>query len=353
MAATPFDDPLLSALLGDDGIAASFTSEVEVAEMNRFEAALAEAEAAEGVIPTDAAQAIASACAVFRPDFAALRAGAARDGVIGPEYVRQLRAHVGSRHGDHVHLGATSQDLADTSLVLRLGKVVTEFDARLSAVTNRLDDLHGAFGRNTLMGRTRMQDAQPIEVADRIRTWRGPLERHRTRLAEIRPRLLVLQFGGAVGTREKLGAKGDAVAHRLAQALGLGYVEPWHSQRDRFAELAAWLALVSGSLGKIGADVALMAQNAVAEVQLTGGGGSSAMPHKSNPVAAEVLVALARHNATLSANMQHALVHENERSGAAWTLEWLTLPQLVIGTAAALRTALVLLGRIESIGKPV
>ena len=350
MAVSPFDDPLLSGLLGDEEIAPQFSPEAGFEELNYFEEALARAEAEEGLIPEAAANAISLACAAFEPDAALVRQAAIRDGVIVPEYVRQLRERIGLPHAAHLHFGATSQDLIDTSLVRRLLPVVAIFDTRLAALVSSLDDLARRFGGNSLMGRTRTQDALPITAADRIAAWRGPLVRDRERLAQIKPRLLVLQFGGAAGTRDKLGAKGEAVARRLAYTLGLPPAPAWHSQRDNLAEFAAWLALVSGSLGKIGADVALMAQNAIGEVALAGAGGSSAMAHKANPVAAEVLVALARHNATLSAAMMHALVHEQERSGAAWTLEWLTLPQMVITTAAGLRTALALLASVTRLG---
>jgi 3-carboxy-cis,cis-muconate cycloisomerase len=197
-----------------------------------------------------------------------------------------------------------------------------------------------------------MQDALPIKVADRIGAWRAPLLRHLARIEEIAPRLLVLQLGGAVGTRDKLGGKGAAVAARLAYQLDLAVpAHAWHTQRDGLAEFAGWLSLVTGSLGKLGADVALMAQAAGGEIALRGGGGSSAMPHKSNPVAAEVLVALARYNATLVSAMHAALVHEQERSGSAWTLEWLALPQMIMTAAAALRTAGSLLADVESLGR--
>src|SRR5690606_13415398 len=169
------------------------------------------------------------------------------------------------------------------------------------------------------------------------------------RLVELRPRVLVLQFGGAVGTLDKLGAKGRAVAERMAAHLELGLpVRSWHTQRDNLAELGGWLSLVSGTLGKLGQDIALMALSG--EVALDGTGSSSAMPHKQNPVKAEVLVALARYNATLVSGMHQALVSEQERSGAAWTLEWMVLPQMVVAAGAALRTAIDLVGSIKSMG---
>ncbi|HVM82351.1 MAG TPA: lyase family protein, partial [Candidatus Binatia bacterium] len=135
---------------------------------------------------------------------------------------------------------------------------------------------------------------------------------------------------------------------RMAKSLKLhNPVAARHSERDGVAEFAGWLSLISGSLGKLGADVALMAQNEVGEVKLANAGGSSAMPEKQNPVAAEVLVALARFNAALVSGMHDALVHENERSGSAWTLEWMILPQMAVATGAALRQAEALLGTLS------
>jgi 3-carboxy-cis,cis-muconate cycloisomerase len=263
--------------------------------------------------------------------------------------VRQLRATLPDPQREYLHFGATSQDLVDTGLLRRVAPILTVFADRLTATIAALDDLDRRFGTTRLMGRTRMQDALPITVGDRLAAWRDPLPRHLDRLAELRPRLLVLQFGGAVGTLDKLGGKGFAVSRRLADALDLGLPSrPWQSARDNVAEFAGWLSLVSGSLGKLGLDLALMAQQG--EVALSGGGTSSAMPHKSNPVGAEVLVALARHNASLLSGMHEALLHEQERSGAAWTLEWLTLPQMVLGTGAALRTANALLAGVTRLG---
>ena len=147
-----------------------------------------------------------------------------------------------------------------------------------------------------------------------------------------------MQFGGAAGTLEKLGDKGRAVRAALAAALGLGDAPQWQSQRDRIAELGGWLATITGALGKLGQDVALMAQ-AGGEIALAGGGSSSAMPHKANPVGAEVLVALARFNAAQLGGLHQAMVHEQERSGAAWTLEWLLLPPMLIATGGTGRGA--------------
>jgi 3-carboxy-cis,cis-muconate cycloisomerase len=353
MSTTPFDHPLLSGLLGDAEIAQFLSAEAELAEIIGFERELLLAEEAEGVIPAGTAEVLLPVIAEFEPDLATLRDATTRDGVIGVDFVRQLRDWVGAPIDQYVHFGATSQDLVDTALVRRLKPILAIFEARLRALNDAFDGLTVRFGDQRLMARTRMQDALPISVADKLEAWKAPLSRDLDRLVALKPRLLVLQFGGAAGTLDKLGPKGPAVAARLARALELGLpARAWHTQRDNIVELAGWLALVSGSLGKIGTDVGFMAQNRVGEIAIEGGGGSSAMPHKSNPVGSEVLVALARANAALAGGMHGAMVHEQERSGAAWTLEWLLLPQMIMATGAGLRTALHLFHQVTRLGKP-
>ena len=327
---------LLDALAGDAAVAAWFTDAADLAAMLAFEAALAAAQAQCGVLPEASAAAIEAACARFAPDWERLRAGMARDGVVGPAFVAALREPLDEPHRAWLHHGATSQDVVDTSLTLRLKSVVAELDARLASVIATLGDLRAAQGGVVLMGRTRMQRALQITAADKLDAWTRPLRRHQQRLMELSPRLLIVQFGGPVGVRD---GHGDAVAAELAARLGLGCAPCWHSARDGIVEFGNWLALLCGSLGKIGQDVALLAQNEIGAVRLAGGGGSSAMPHKANPVAAEMLVALARYAAAQAGGLGQAMVAENERSGAAWTLEWMLLPPLAIAAAAALRHA--------------
>ncbi|SDA61208.1 3-carboxy-cis,cis-muconate cycloisomerase [Mesorhizobium qingshengii] len=349
MTVSPFDHPLLSALLGDEEASRHFSVEAEIEAALAFESALAQAQAENGIIGKDAAAAIVSGLSSFRPDTALLRAAVARDGVMVPELVRQIRMAVGEPHGQKVHFGATSQDVIDTGLMLRLKSVVEHLGLLLTETIIRLTSLDERFGGRALAGVTRMQAAIPIKVADRVRAWRAPLQRHQERLPEQSRRLLVVQFGGAAGTLEKFDDKGPAVRAALAARLGLADAPQWQSQRDALADFSGWLSLVTGSLGKFGQDIALMALGGT-EIELSGGGGSSAMPHKQNPVKAEALVALARFNATQLSGMHQALVHEQERSGAAWTLEWLLLPQMAVATAASLRLAAELAGQIESLG---
>jgi 3-carboxy-cis,cis-muconate cycloisomerase len=337
-------DAELSKLLGTDA---------DCAAMLNFELALAKAEAAHGLIPETAAAEIADKGASFQTDLSGLRQATLRDGVVGPEFVRQLKAHIGGEAAKNVHFGATSQDVIDTTLALKLTPVFDLLATRLGTVLEAIDTLIASDGSYAIMGRTRMQAAIPIASGDRLKSWRGPLLRAHQKLAEIRKENLILSLAGAAGTSEKFGDKIDAVRQTLADRLGL-YVPDYvpHAQRDRIANLGNWLSLVSGALGKIGQDIALMAQNEIAEITLSGGGASSAMAHKQNPVRAEVLVSLARFNAVQLSGLHQALVHEQERSGAAWTLEWLILPQMLNATGVALNHAEALLGSVKSIGKP-
>lgn len=337
---------LLSALAGDDEIAALLSDVAQIDAMVAFERALAVAEAQAGFIPDEAAAAIEATLPDYQPDWADLAAGIASDGVVAPALVRQLRVALGA-HGAHLHKGATSQDVIDTALVLQLARILPIYETRLTGLLDTLDGLANRYGVQPLMAHTRMQQALPFTVAAKLRTWSEPLARHRRMLGAIRRELLVIQLGGPTGDRSSFGDKGADIARFLAAELDLGLAEPWHSDRSSIGAFAAWLSLVTGTLGKLGADVALMAQNEVGEVRLANGGGSSAMAHKSNPVAAEVLVSLARANAGLLGTLHQGLVHENERSGAAWTLEWLTLPDMLVNTGAGLRLARSLLDQMS------
>jgi 3-carboxy-cis,cis-muconate cycloisomerase len=349
MSISPFDHPFLSGLIGDEEAARWFSAENDVTAMLSFEAALAEAEAAEKIIENSAAEAIKSACRTFSPDVAALRAAVALDGVVVPELICQLREAVPHEHRAALHFGATSQDVIDTSLMIRLKPVLKHIDSGMSDILVTLDRLDNAFGDNGLTGYTRMQAAIEITVHDRIEAWRGPLLRNCRKLNVLEQDFPVIQFGGAAGTLDKLRDKGPAVRKRMADILGLKDVPQWQNQRDIVTQFTDFLSQISGSLGKIGQDIALLAQGAD-EISLGGGGKSSAMPHKQNPVLAELLVSLARFNATQVSAMHHALIHEQERSGSAWTLEWMILPSMVTATVASVRTASNLLGSIRKIG---
>jgi 3-carboxy-cis,cis-muconate cycloisomerase len=281
--------------------------------------------------------------ATLEVDVEQLQAGLEKSGVPVIELVRQLRAHVGQDAADYVHWGATTQDIMDTARVLQIRVVLAQMEPTLEAVIAnlaRLADQH----RHTLMaGRTHSQQALPITFGLKVANWLAPLLRHRERLSEMKPRLLVVQFGGAAGTLAALGEKGTAVQSALAQELNLNIPPiPWHTQRDTVAELANWLSLVSGSLAKMAQDIILLAQSEVAEVRETADssrGGSSTMPQKHNPIISELIIAAARTNASLLSAMHQAQIQEHERATHGWQMEWLTLPQMVGLTAVALNKA--------------
>ncbi|MDB5505543.1 MAG: 3-carboxy-cis,cis-muconate cycloisomerase [Devosia sp.] len=339
--------PLLSAIAGDEEIEAILSDEAQIGAMLEFERALARAEAAVGLISADAASAIASAIDRFRPDWDGLAIGMARDGVVVPELIAQLRSTVPRPFDTAVHHGATSQDVIDTALILCLSKIVPIMIDRIDRLESILSGLRDSQGSLPLMAHTRMQVALPVLVAEKLRTWSEPLARHRLALHALTDDLLVIQLGGPVGDRAGFAGHGAAVADALAAGLGLSNASAWHSSRERLVAFGGRLALLAGSLGKIGADICLLAQTEVGAIVIKGAGTSSAMAHKANPIRAEALIALARHAAGLAGSLGQAMVHENERSGSAWTLEWLTLPPLIIATGAATRLSESLLRSIN------
>ena len=338
---------LFDQLLSDSATSALFTDEAELAAMLRFETALARAEERCGVIPAGASAAIAKACETLEPDWDALGRGSKQDGHPVAALVKQLRAAAES-HADYIHWGTTAQDVIDTALVLRLREVVAILDRRLSEVIEAFSQHAKEHSTTVMAGRTRSQQAVPITFGLKVAGWIAPLKRHRERLSEIRPRLLVLQFGGAAGTLAALGDQGLAVSKALAEELDLTLpVMPWHTQRDNLAEFASWLSLVTTSLAKVGRDLTLLAQSEIAEVSDGSAGASSTMPQKSNSVLSEILVSAATANATLLGGIHQAALQENERGGSGWTTEWLTLPQMVVLAATALRHATTISGALD------
>ncbi len=343
---------VLSPLFDDPETRVLFEPEPTLGHFGAFEAALAQAQAEEGIISPAAAQAIAQAVARFQPDEAALQDGLLRDGLPIPAYVAQMRAALPSEHAASFHKATTSQDVMDTALVLALRNVNILLTTRIAAILTTLDTLEGHFGHAPLMGRTRMQAALPVTVAHRINEWRAPLTAVQHDLAALRPTLESIQFGGPVGDRRGMEGKGDAIAARIAASLCLTDAPCWHTDRTRITAYGAWLARLAGAIGKIGLDITLMAQQGIGTARIKGGGGSSAMPHKQNPVGAEALVTLSHEASMLASGLQTAMLHEHERSGIVWALEWLTLPRLCIATTAATLGCARLLNSVESLGDP-
>lgn len=340
MPVTAFDSALTAPLLSDSEVAGLLDDAAMARAMVAVERALSRVEGRLGVIPADAAAAIDAALDGFEPDLTTLGAGMRSAGVPIVALVTQLRDAVGAKGRDYVHAGATSQDIYDTALLLCQAAAIDRLQARLDRVIEQLSALADGHRRTVMAGRTRTQQAIPISFGAKVAGWVAPLKRHRARLARMRKDLLVVQFGGAAGSLAALGDRGLDVADALADELGLERaVAPWHTARDGMLGFGDWLAGVTGSLGKIGADLLLMGQNEVAEVRTGGAGGSSAMPQKANPVGVEMLVTLARSNATHLSGLHHAAIQEHERGGPGWTLEWISLPPMLLAAAGALRIA--------------
>ena len=338
------------ALLGDPEIAALFSADADALRFVAFEAALAEALGAVGLVDQALGAEAAEAIRAFQPDPATLAEGTATDGLPVPAFVRSLKAALPERLHPAIHTGATSQDLIDTSTSLALKATVDLLQTRLAAVGQAIKALETAHGETPLTGRTRMQAALPIKVADRLDAWYRPLPGLATRLREIEG-AMAIQLGGPVGTGEVYDERLSALQTRMGDALGLRAGSCWHSDRQIIGDAGAVFSSLTGAMGKIGQDAALMAQQGLDEIRIGGGGSSSAMPHKANPIQAELLVTLARFNAGMLGTLHQSLVHEQERSGAAWTLEWLVLPQMAVAAGRALAVTEAMLTAVERMGR--
>jgi 3-carboxy-cis,cis-muconate cycloisomerase len=341
-------EPLLSSSLfapmfSSAAMRAAVNDHARLQHMLDVEAALARAEADVGVIPGNAVAPIAAACRAEKFDIAAIAAAGPTAGNVLIPLVKALTAAVAKDNADaarYVHWGATSQDVIDTALVLELrvgiDVLVSDLDRAIAAFAT-LADRH----RHTpTVARTWLQHALPMPFGLKLAGYASALVRARERLLRLRTDALVLQFGGAAGTLAALGERGLAVSERLAAQLGLPLPEaPWHSHRDRLAEVAAALAILSGSCGKIARDVTLLMQTDVAEVfepAAPGRGGSSTMPQKRNPTAAAAVLAAAAIAPQLAATILGCEIQEHERATGPWFAEWPTFPALLLVVSGAL-----------------
>jgi len=332
-------DRLFGAILARGPVDALVSDRAWLQAMLDAEAALARAQAAAGQIPAAHAQAITAACDAGRYDVAALGAEGARSANPAVAVVAALRAAVDGPAADDVHRGATSQDVVDSAAMLvarrALDALLIDVEAAADAAA-RLAKEH----RDTVMaGRTLLQQAVPVTFGLKAAGWLVALDEAAARLAAVRDERLAAQLGGAAGTLSALGDDGLDVLARFAAELGLAEpVLPWHTDRTRVADLAGALASACGVLGKVARDITLLAQTEVAEVREGGGegrGGSSAMPHKRNPVAAVSALAAARQAPGLAATLLGAMEQEHERAAGAWQAEWRPLSELLRATGSA------------------
>ena len=342
MPAAPADSALYGRLFGDAEAAQLFGDSAEIRAMLLVEGALARVQGALGLIPADAAAFIDRAAMEVQIDPAALAGETALNGVPVPGLLAAFRKAAGAPGPmQYLHWGATSQDIMDTALALRLRPILALWGRRLDAVLTALATLVEAGATQPMAARTYGQFATPTSFGAVVAGWGWPLLDWKARLDPLSDAVLQVSLSGAAGTLAAMGPQGPQVRTALAEALGLrdpGY--SWHSNRTAPGDLARYAAGLAGALGKLGEDMLLLSQSGLAEVGFRGGaGGSSTMPQKQNPVAASALVALARQVIGLSGLVQGAALHRQQRDGAAWFGEWLTLPQLCISTSRMLALA--------------
>ncbi|MGA8428485.1 MAG: 3-carboxy-cis,cis-muconate cycloisomerase [Candidatus Sulfotelmatobacter sp.] len=333
---------LIESLATTDQLAELFSDQSLLQALLDFEIALARAQARVGIIPLAAAESIAAAAKAEAFDIAALSHDMLRAGTAGVPLAKALTNHVRAKDEDaarYVHWGATSQDVADTALVLLLKRAQNILLGDISKLEQSLARLSDEHSKTVMLGRTLMQGAPPITFGLKAAGWLGAVHRCRERLDSSFAAVSIVQFGGASGTLAALGEQGTAVAVELAKELGLGCPEaPWHTHRDRLANVICDCGVLTGSLGKIARDIGLLMQNEVAEVAEPGGqgrGGSSTMPHKRNPIGSALTLAAAQRVPGEVAAFLSAMVQEHERGVGGWQTEWPIVASVIQSTGLA------------------
>ena len=335
---------LFDAFLSTDAMAEAFGAPRLVQAMLDMEAALADAQAAHGLLPAAAATAIRQACDASLYDIADLLQAGRRAGSLAIPLVKALTAEVARRDAEaarHVHKGSTSQDVLDTAAVLQTAQAVALLQGTLAGLTDTLAALARTHADTPILARTLMQPATVTTFGFKVCGWLEALQRSQQALHERSAQALALQLGGAVGTLAALGEAGPAVAAHMAHALGLRHpAHCWHTQRDDWLRLGTEVAILTGSLGKIATDLALMAQGEVGELAEPSGagrGGSSAMPHKRNPVSAMLALASAHRAPGQVATLLGCMAQAHERGLGDWQAELAEWPHLFLGAHGALQ----------------
>jgi 3-carboxy-cis,cis-muconate cycloisomerase len=347
MPAFPTSTTVLDSILFRDAFGTAEMREVFsdlslVKGYAEVEIALARAEASCGVIPREAAEAIAARTNVAALDFEELRRETDIVGYPILPLVHQIAKQCGEA-GRYVHWGATTQDIMDTAVVLQIRKGLSIVERDIDALRDILGRLSKRYRDTPMAGRTHLQQALPITFGYKTAIWLAMFDRHAERLKQLKPRVLVGQFAGAAGTLASLGSKGLDVQAALCGELGLDApVATWHVARDGFAEVVNFLALVTGTLGKIALDIMIMASTEFAEVYepfVKGRGASSTMPQKRNPISSELMLASAKAVRQHAGLMLDAMVQDFERATGPWHAEWMAIPESFVLSAGALHQA--------------
>ena len=350
MHSTLLDSRFLGSLFSTPSMRAVFADTAYLDRYTETEIALAVAEGKLGLIPADAARAIADKAPGIELDLPRLERETQNVGYPILPLVHQLSEGLGEA-GKYLHWGATTQDIMDTALVLQIREGLDLLETDLRGVAVQLRRLSAEHRDTPMAGRTHLQHALPVTFGLKTAIWLGMMERNLERLQQMRPRVLVGQFAGAGGTLASLGSRGLEVQAAMMDELKLGVpITTWHTARDGLAETAQWLGLVTAALAKIGLDVSLMMANELGEVFepfVQGRGASSTMPQKRNPISCEVMIAAAKTVRHLAGLALDGAVQDFERATGPWQAEWVALPEAFLHTAGSVSQALFMLTGLE------
>jgi 3-carboxy-cis,cis-muconate cycloisomerase len=351
MRATIVDSCIFGNIFSTDAMRLVWSDENRTAKYVEIEKALAIVQGRLGVIPAEAAAEIARNCDIGKIDMAKLRAQTERIGYPILGVVSQINALCRDQLGEYCHWGATTQDITDTATVMLIREGLDLIDADLRAISSSLADLSRRYRDTPVIGRSNLQQAIPVTFGFKMAAILAGFERHRERLAQLRPRVLMGEFGGACGTLASIDQNAMQTQAGLMAELGLATPDiAWHTVRDTIAEVGCFLGLVGGSLGKISMDVKLMMQTEVAEVYepfAPGRGSSSTMPQKRNPISScyiHAAVSVVRQHA---AALMDAMIADHERSTGPWEIEWIVLPEAFCLLAGALKQTRFILAGLE------
>jgi 3-carboxy-cis,cis-muconate cycloisomerase len=343
MPSTIIDSAIFGNIFSTEAMRAVWSDENRTRHYLAFEAALAKVQGRLGIIPQEAADEIISVCDIGRIDMAKLRAQTERIGYPVLGVVSQINALCRDKLGEYCHWGATTQDITDTATVMQIREALDLVDADLTAISAAMAKLARRYRDTPMVGRSNLQQAVPVTFGYKMAGLLSAIERHRERLAQLRPRVLMGEFAGAAGTLASIEAGAMETQAALMQELALTQpVIAWHTIRDTIAETGAFLGLVGGTLGKLSMDVKLMMQTEVGEVYepfAHGRGSSSTMPQKRNPISScyiHAAISVVRQHA---AALMDAMVADHERSTGPWEIEWIVLPEAFCLLAGALKQA--------------
>jgi 3-carboxy-cis,cis-muconate cycloisomerase len=351
LPSTIIDSRIFGDMFSDAAMRQVWSDENRTAKYLDIERALAKVQGALGIIPQEAADEIVRHCELSQIDWVLLKAKTEQIGYPIIAVVNQINANCRDRLGEYCHWGATTQDITDTAAVLQIREALALVEADLREISGCLATLARTHRDTPIIGRSNLQQATPITFGYKMASILAGIERHRERLGQLKPRVLVGEFGGASGTLSSLENGAMQTQEALMRELGLGQpLISWHTVRDNFAEVGAFLGIVGGSLGKIAMDVKLLMQTEVAEVFepfAPGRGSSSTMPQKRNPISCLYIHANVSVVRQLAASLMDAMVADHERSTGPWEIEWVALPEIFCLMSGALKQSKFILAGLE------